>query len=324
MTCFVLHIGLPKTATSTLQNTLFARHSQIYHLGKARGYTAPMRTCNTAAYKVLTHLLWKLESPFDIRNCQSILEHHILPELTNNQIITASWEGLGTINPDKFSLILERINRIFPEKFRIMIGIRNPCIWITSLYLQSLKGNFKKRNRSFSHTPYIKFDKWLGNGHTHRLRRIEHCAKNIYTASSMLGKDSIGVFPYEELASEPGKYYRNICDFLGIQYDECMEIVSDKIYNPRITKGMLDLMQKTRKSPWLKSRWYMRSENSRRAALSDAGLLDNRPVKITLRPEQKKQINDFTQQYFDYFNSEFNLNLEQYDYPLSTNIHAKQ
>lgn len=39
----LIHIGLPKTATSTLQNHLFDRHDQVLYLGRNAGVTGGYR-----------------------------------------------------------------------------------------------------------------------------------------------------------------------------------------------------------------------------------------------------------------------------------------
>ncbi|MFM8173338.1 MAG: hypothetical protein ACKN81_07315, partial [Pirellulaceae bacterium] len=49
----VLHIGLPKTGTTTLQTLLFEHHSGIGYLGKNRGFPGEKNCRSQQIYELL-------------------------------------------------------------------------------------------------------------------------------------------------------------------------------------------------------------------------------------------------------------------------------
>ena len=55
----VLHVGLTKTGSTTLQTGLFARHSQVYFLGKRTQKRDEENGCRShTVYEIFRPLLW--------------------------------------------------------------------------------------------------------------------------------------------------------------------------------------------------------------------------------------------------------------------------
>lgn len=74
MTDMYLHMGLPKTATTTLQRCLFKHHSQIYYLGRDADVN-PERGCiSNDVHEFLSPLLWRTDKPFDPVKQQSMYD----------------------------------------------------------------------------------------------------------------------------------------------------------------------------------------------------------------------------------------------------------
>jgi len=80
-----IHLGLPKTATTTLQNHLFLHHPQIHYFGKAPDGSHPPSVSQAILAKhVKTHSI----DPDDIRSADLPLqlahaaEHNLTPVLS--------------------------------------------------------------------------------------------------------------------------------------------------------------------------------------------------------------------------------------------------
>jgi len=76
---FLLHIGLPKTGTTTLQRSLFTSHPAICYFGKYPKNKIPNGCQSQEIYKFLNPLIWDLSRSLDIEKHKVILRERILP-----------------------------------------------------------------------------------------------------------------------------------------------------------------------------------------------------------------------------------------------------
>ena len=160
---FILHVGLSKTGTTTLQRSLFAEHSDIYCLGKFVDgkNTIKKRCASQEVYNFLRPMLWKPTSRLNVEKHREFLHEQIIPQAGSDGIILASFEKLGIKPARRFSRILERTYSVFGP-FKVMICLRNPLTWITSEYLQSLRGRFIRSHQPWMGTSlYLDLDEWL-------------------------------------------------------------------------------------------------------------------------------------------------------------------
>lgn len=65
-TRLLLHVGLSKTGTTTLQRALFANHPEISYLGKYVPSKAPKGCLSQDVYDFLNPLLWDFSRPLDV------------------------------------------------------------------------------------------------------------------------------------------------------------------------------------------------------------------------------------------------------------------
>lgn len=319
MVDFILHIGLHKTATTTLQRALFYHHSQVYYLGRHRDYSGHRESRNMALYKrFIQPVLMEPESILSTDTINQALIELIDKELNQQKVIIGSWEHLASMNPDMFRQMLRNLMMVLDGNVKLMLTIRHPLSWIPSKYLHELKQIFLKRARHRSRNTFIELEDWLGIHHEHeRLSRKFFFVDNIKQAVDIIGEDGIGVFVYEELLQKPHQFYGKICTYSNISYSECMRLVSRKCLNTRLTQSMLSVIQKTQASPINRLLWKFRSSASCRKQLARAATVDTDPAIISLTDIHKQAIITASRPAFDYLNQTFRLGLEQYDYPLS-------
>ncbi len=315
---FLLHIGLPKTGTATLRRTLFAHHPEICFFGKSLGSKIPQGCQSQEIYKFLNPLIWHPWRSLDIEKHKVILRERILPGIEPGKFIIGSWEGLGGQSVNSHVERIKRLHSIFGS-CRIMMTIRNPLTQTPSQYLQDIKGHFIRQNRPWmGGQPYIDIDEWLKRKIAKRksLDNLFTYSRNIQTAVNLLGKENVGVFVFEELLDNPDQYYAAICNFIGIDVTQGLELTQQKHLQQRITQGQVEYLQRLSKSlSWGKLLLKIKGQKYRRRIFkANAG--DGIPAKVSLPPQWEKEISDVTRAGNRWITENYHLPLSKYNYPL--------
>lgn len=313
----ILHVGLPKTGTTTLQRTLFAQHSQIYYLGKFIKGRRVAKGCRTpAVYDMLKRLLWNVRGQYDQAEMAQLCRDVILPGVKAGQHVVGSWEALGNRPPETHRQMLERVVRTFGT-CRLMVTLRNPLTQVPSEYLQNVEGKFIRRNRDWMgwHAA-LPLDEWFrrrcdkGNPEGSPLNYVE----NIRISTEMLGHENVGVFLFEGLVRDPASYYTALSRFIGIDADECLSLSRQKHFNKRLTEAQLALINKMESSSW--GRVGLRCLSSRgRSLLLKAGS-HSPPANVQLSDSLREEIVSKTSEGHRWLMNELGLPLDKYGYPL--------
>jgi hypothetical protein len=219
----LLHVGLPKTGTKTLQQALFSDHSQLYYLGKHVKVNSIEKGClSEDVYNVLQSVLWDVNRSYDIEETEQLYQQKILSELPDDKLMLCSWEALGNRPTEAHLEMLGRVQRIFGN-CRILYVLRNPITQVPSEYLQNVSGKFVKQGRSWmGSSAFLSIDVWFEqrSGKSSLQCDVLNYTQNIKATIELLGKENVGVFLFEDLMNDPESYYRSISDFIGIEGDE--------------------------------------------------------------------------------------------------------
>ena len=197
--------------------------------------------------------------------------------------------------------------------------IRNPLTHTPSKYLQNIRGHFIRQNRPWmGYQPYIDIDEWLKRKIAKRksLDNLFTYSRNIQAAVDLLGRENVGVFVFEELVDNPDQYYAAICNFIGIDVTQGLELTQQKHLQQRITQGQLEYLQRLSKSlSWEKILLKIKGEKYRlRLFMANAG--DSVQAKVPLPPQWEKEISDVTRAGNRWIIENYHLPLGKYDYPL--------
>jgi hypothetical protein len=323
MTPFILHAGLQKTATTTIQKTLFSNHSEILYLGKYAPSSEKKGCRSKQIYHLLAPALWQLRQPFDLQACHKLLHQEVMPKLDGKKAVVASWESLAGANSlssgsSKFNERLRRLTQIFGS-CRVIICIRHPVAWFPSVYLQELRGHYVKRQRShLGQDVYLDFDQWLDRWSGRRGNGAPAFAfgENIRTAVDLLGKENVGVFLFEELVENPAIYYTKICQFLGVDVDEGLRLTDRKALHLRISRDQLELMRETQSSLIKRCHWLFASRERRKAILEKAGAGNSPKASVELSAAAYQTLVDSSKEINRWLLTELGLPLDKYGYPL--------
>ncbi|MDQ1351674.1 MAG: hypothetical protein QG657_1979 [Acidobacteriota bacterium] len=239
----VLHVGFSKTGTTTLQQHLFSRHSQVHYLGKPYA---------DDALKTLVHRLIMQESlVYDPTPLKNYLDKEIQKNINPvKKVILLSEEMLLSYSKarDK-GLVAQRLKEAFPSA-KVLLTIRDQ--------FELLKAAYLSRGRQLSYVPpkysglHVTFREWLALafeniersylGHADYFKTIDYYAR-------LFGKNRVCVLLLEELIHTPAEYAEKLSNFLGIAADETRELLAEKHANRGISRFQLEFEA-------LRSRWY--------------------------------------------------------------------
>ena len=249
----LLHVGLTKTATTTLQEALFAHHSQVFYCGKVKGLAHREGCVTELLYEIFKPTLWQLCQLFDCTYPRNLYVEKVLPEISPEMVLVASWEILGNRMTEKYVEMLKRLLQVFGG-CRILFVLRHPLSRIPSEYLQNLKGHFLRQNRRpwMGSAPFITIEEWFS-----RLRlsaggeqNLFSYNKNIRASVNLLGQENVGVFLFEELLADPDSYYRSICEFIGIETAEGVRLSRQQHFNRSLTQKQFNRIREFNDSRW--------------------------------------------------------------------------
>jgi hypothetical protein len=306
-TTFLLHVGLAKTASTTLQQSVFCNHPEIHYLGKKTGSKSSKACLNENIYQILSPILWAHKKSM---NQPSSVREKLKFPLSDDRPLVASWEGLGSINNTDFRIMLNRAQKTF-DTVRVLFVLRNPLTRIPSVYLQNLRGNFKKQNHPWMGSSiYLDFDKWYSNKNSISFNYFN----NIHLSIEELGKENVGVFLFEGLKNNPSQFYTAIADYIGINAETTVALSENQHKNPRITEAQINYIRNVNKS-WLKRILYKyQSVKTRKETLKS--LSESKLFKVIISKEIEKDITNRSREEHQWLVDNLGLTLEKFDYPL--------
>jgi hypothetical protein len=230
-----VHIGFPKTGTTTQQKHLFARHSQVGYLGK------PYET-ETLKTEILK-LVMEESLTYDPAVLKKYVAEQVKKEMNKGKrVVVLSDELLVSASKvrDK-GVVAARIKEVFaPHK--ILVTIRDQVEMLKSAYVNS--GRLLKHVPAQYQGRAITFAQWLEmcweNPARSYIGNIRYADTIDYYAGAF-GKENICVLLFEEFISHKDEYTRKLAEFLTIDVGEALRLLGGQHENPRLLQSQLDL-----------------------------------------------------------------------------------
>jgi len=207
-TAILVHAGLPKTATTWLQEHLFS-HPELGFWPPALGEAS--RKQRTKSFGRLfyfdDHERLIGENDFDVQALRAKLSAVDVPDGLVPVISNERLAGHPLSNAFDRATIARRIDAVFP-KARVLVVIREQRSMILSSYIQYLKyGGWRSLDGfvappSDGRLPVLQLDVWNYD----RLCTLYH---------GIFGAERVLILPYEMLVREPKAYVARICNFAG-------------------------------------------------------------------------------------------------------------
>ncbi|MDF1689639.1 MAG: hypothetical protein P1U35_08520 [Cycloclasticus sp.] len=214
----MIHIGVPKSATTSLQFGAFSQHPAICYLGKPFydeqfGYEGSLATAE------LIDSLWKQDSlEFDDDLARQRFGAGIRPRLAADKLAVLSEEGLSHAGATDRGLIAERLAELCKDvDCCILLTVREQKQALFSMH------QWYYVRIMLSH----KFEDWIhwcrsystyyGRQNDFPLREYSY-TKLVETYIELFGKERVLVLPMEMLAKKPVEFFSRLEDFAGISH----------------------------------------------------------------------------------------------------------
>jgi hypothetical protein len=312
---FVLHIGLPKTGTTTLQKLLFFNHPEIYYLGKHQGWKLPKRARSIDIYRMLAPMLWPHDRQIHSIPGSADLQA-VLRNVPDSSVLVGSWEGLGATTVEEHL----RSIRLLLEAFgncRVMICLRNPLDLMPSLYLQSLRGRQSETNQKLLNKRwYCEIDLWMQRWRDRGgFEGLLSYGERIRETIQVLGRENVGVYLFEDLCSDQDQFVRSVCRFLRIDEEQGIALAKAGHLHKRLTQGQVEFMKSVDRSFWKRLLLSRLSPQLQRRLL-DRQDVDGPPARVRLPDAWAGQIADATLHGNRWLAETLQLPLEKYNYPV--------
>lgn len=235
----VVHPGFVKSATSTLQRRVFARHPDIAFLG----IPAPTPELEWA----IRHICHADGVHLERERLSEVLRKAV-GEAAPGRIPLVSYENFALYESTDKELIAERVARLFPEA-RVMFTIRRQQDVVRSWYLTKLRHRLKRK-------AWIPFDEWYELAEEepwHSILDDLAYGRTIGCYLRLFGRDRIGVFLYEELVRDPDLFAGDISAFLGVDAGRFRDLLEGARENVSMSQRYLSFWK--RAAPLLPRKW---------------------------------------------------------------------
>ena len=239
-----IHIGTPRTATTMLQNELFAKHSGVYYLGKpfkGMNFDSTSESDSLLPKELILPLHTEDTLGYDPIRTQQLFNASFDRDIARGKTIILSHEAFSNALGADRGVIARRIRDLFGP-CNIIITIRNQLTALPSLY------------RHLSRTGSItvsSFDLWLEEvmiskrlkGHAdHGLIRQYRYDELVSLYCEIFPDGHLGVFLYEDLVKNINAFCRDLSNFTCLEYGEmcyllnCADKINVSPSNERIVK----------------------------------------------------------------------------------------
>jgi hypothetical protein len=202
-----IHIGYPKTGTTTLQNSFFARQKGVVNLGQPDAFVD--REKRDLIRAIAKSVDWNSEKAEHLRRCYEELEKDetVKYVLSDESLAKTS----QTAVPSRFE-VADRLHSLFPDA-KIIIGVREQKSMLKSTYIHRLKSNNDKASSAG-------FNRWLetqinepddgSNLPALKYDEIVAYYQNLFSRETVL------ILIFEELQKNPSVYLSKLRAFLDL------------------------------------------------------------------------------------------------------------
>ncbi|MEP5624755.1 MAG: hypothetical protein ABJP82_19480, partial [Hyphomicrobiales bacterium] len=231
-----LHVGYPKSASTSLQNFYFATHPDCYHLGL--GYESRGNRYIDDDVEMVSEIDIRLKKEFLYNPEQS--KARLQPHF--DAAAEQGFKAVGLSN-EFFSFALgnevdtadkaRRLHGIFGDNTTVIIVVREQFTLLRSLYLEMLKGGYGGTYRKYlEYTLLYQVRSWC----------YDFCFDRIYeTYENLFGKENICIIPFEILKQDSAAFLGEIAHSIGID-DSITEMRS--VNQQSETKGFYEQLRR--------------------------------------------------------------------------------
>lgn len=207
-----VHIGYPKSASTTLQNTFFPFHPELYHVGN--GYQGKNNTYIDDGVEWVSEqvLRYRKEFLYDAdKSREPFLAHFDAAEQDPKvKAVGFSSEFFAFTLGNEIDVVTKakRIHDIFGDDTCIIFVFREQKSLLRSLYLEMIRGGYYGTFRNFVEFTYLFQDRnWC----------LDFCFDRIFdTYAKLFGAENVCAVPLELLKKSQSEFLGAVCDGIGV------------------------------------------------------------------------------------------------------------
>jgi hypothetical protein len=225
MAVIVIHPGMVKTATSTLQKHGFGRHPGIHLLGTP----AATEELDWAIREV-----GRADSLYYDEAAVSDVFRRALALAPAGRTVVLSHENYALYESKDKGQVGARLKTLFPDA-RILFTLRRQEDLVVSLYLTRLRHHIERKT-------YLPFDEWfrVAAREPHLTVLDDLRFQTIISHYvGLFGREQVGVLLFEELKTAPESFARRLAHFLNVDPEAMAALLRGKRENVSISQGYL-------------------------------------------------------------------------------------
>lgn len=215
----VIHVGMVKAASSTLQYFLFDQHPGFYHLG------SPWR--RDAIEEVYGDICTRDVVKVEPNSWRELMEAEQREAKAKGKVLSLSNEAFTMYDSATRLLIAERLKRVLGDA-RIILVIREQRGWFASRYTHQFLKPIPETRLKFSDWLYVH---WNRAPHVYRGFVDYDAIAQAY--ERVFGFGNIKIVLMEELAVDGESVIGDLCDFIGVDRGLGTSLMRKKHHEPR-------------------------------------------------------------------------------------------
>jgi hypothetical protein len=223
----ILHMGAPKTATSTLQNAFFPHHPGLLFLGKEVDGTRAWKGWRTPEIESLMFDLERTNLDFrPDRAAVTRIAGEIAAEAGDRPTVISSEDLCLFSAIDSFRKV-ERIRDLFGAlgPIRLVLAVRDQVSLLKSIYITEHRGEML-RLAGTKQGWYPNFDRYLDIHFRYACGAVLESfrfASMIEHYEAMVGSENVFVYAFDEFKHDPMQTLRALCTYMGVDAaDPCL------------------------------------------------------------------------------------------------------
>jgi hypothetical protein len=267
----VIHVGLPKTGTKTLQRRLFHRHPEVYFLGRFDGepnpgyYNALGQCRDETVFALMQQIAFG-----DVRNPDFGIAQgawgRVLASAAG-RVAVWSYEGYATDTLLQRQIRARNAWRTFGDAI-VLITLRHPVALLESAYLHWLRSTNVGDRVTWGAAPNVRsIHEWLALEWSRDVDHHLSFADTIRAYERTFGRERVQVLLFEDLVADGDAFIADVCERIGIDPDVGRACVAGGHENAGWGEATIARLQRIATSPLLAWRFRLGSRAERRAAL---------------------------------------------------------
>jgi hypothetical protein len=225
----LIHIGLPKCASTTLQDRLFAPNGTFIYLGRIKnGYR------DDQTRDLFERITFQDSLEYDADATAWLLRSLCAKAAAPERPILVSAESLSVEGRADRRLIAERLHRLLAPA-KILIVLRAQPAMLQSLYLNHLRASGQR---------VVAFEQWLEQTYggvrftdLHRVGLNYEPLVRVY--EDVFGADNVVVVPFEQIKDESSAFFQVLAELLDMSPADVNACFQTNLDNQRMSGRQL-------------------------------------------------------------------------------------